>query len=81
MTKTTRFLTPWVIAICAAACGERGAHSTLPVETRNDVLAHYMRGESLETIAREFRLAGRDDARDVVHDRMMLLSKRYYQEH
>jgi hypothetical protein len=53
-------------------------HTALPVETRNDVLSHYMRGDSLENIADEFHLHGRDDARAAVHDAMLSLTKRYY---
>jgi len=80
MTKTKRILVPCLIAITAAACGARSASSTLPAQTRTEVLSHYLRGESLEQIAVDYRLHDRDDAREVVHDAMISLTKRYYRD-
>lgn len=80
MTKTTRFLAPLLIALGAAACGARSNHTTLPVETQGAVLSHYVRGESFDQIASEFRLADHDDARNAVRDAMLSVSRRYYHE-
>jgi hypothetical protein len=76
MTKT-RCLTPLVIAMCMSACATR---PTIPMQTRNAVLAEYARGASLERLAQDFRLGSRDDARGVVHDAMLALQKRYYRD-
>jgi hypothetical protein len=73
-------LVPLVIAICAGACGARSSRPTLPTDTRNEVLSHYVSGESLDKIALEFRLGDRDDARRVVHDAMVSLTKRYFRD-
>jgi hypothetical protein len=69
------------IVACASACAARSSHPTLPAATRAEVLAHYAQGESLDCIASDFHLDGRDDARDVVHAAISSLTKRYYREH
>lgn len=80
MTKQILGLSALLIATGAAACGGASRHATISPTMRNEVVAHYMRGESLDDIAREFRLDGRHDARDIVHDGMIALGKRYYQD-
>jgi hypothetical protein len=76
----TRFLAPFILALGAAACGANTHHTTLPADTRADVLSHYLHGESLERLAAEYQLAGRDDARAVVHDALLSLTRRYYKD-
>jgi hypothetical protein len=51
-------------------------HANLPAPTRDDVLSHYARGESLEMIAAEFNLYGPNDAREIVRDALSTLSRR-----
>ncbi len=46
----------------------------------SDVLAHYAKGESLDDIARDYSLADRDEARQVVHRAMLSLQKRYFRD-
>ena len=79
MTKSRPFRVALLIAIALAACA-RSPRSTLPAETRNEVLWQYLHGESFEQIAIAFRLHDRDDARGVVHDAMLSLTKRYYRD-
>ena len=78
VTKTLQFLAPFAIAMCLAACGARASRPTVPVETQNAVLSHYLRGDSFEKIAIDFRLADRDEARQVVHDAIIAVTRRYY---
>jgi hypothetical protein len=80
MTKTTRFVAPLVFAICASACAARSVAPTIPTETRNELVFRYMKGESLEQLATELRIGDRHDAREIVHDAMLSLSKRYYRD-
>lgn len=47
----------------------------------NDALARYLRGESLDELARDLSLADRHAAREIVHHAMLALQKRYYREH
>jgi hypothetical protein len=68
------------VTLLGSACGTFSSRTTLPVATRDQVLDHYMRGESLEALAAEFHLYGRDDARAAVHDAMIALTKRYYND-
>jgi hypothetical protein len=65
------------IVACASACA---AHSTLPVETQTEMLSHYVHGESLNELAREFKLADTGEARVVVHDALVSLYRRYYND-
>ena len=44
------------------------------------VLAHYMRGDSLDQLAAELALGDRDQARDLVHRAMVSLERRYYHD-
>jgi hypothetical protein len=53
-------------------CTAKGGYS--------DVLARYLRGESLDQLARELALGNRDDARDAVHAAMLALQRRYYRD-
>jgi hypothetical protein len=53
-------------------CTARGGYS--------DVLARYLRGESLDQLANELALGNRDDARAAVHTAMLALQKRYYRD-
>ena len=53
-------------------CPAKGGYS--------DVLARYLRGESLDDLAHELALGDRDHARDVVHQAMLTLQKRYYHD-
>ena len=80
MMTTLRFLAPLVISVCVGACGARPSRTTIPTETRNEVLSHYVSGESLDKIALEFHLGDRNDARSVVHDAMTSLTRRYYRD-
>jgi hypothetical protein len=50
-------------------------HVNVPAQTRDNVLSHYARGESLETIAAEFDLYGPNDAREVVRDALSTLTR------
>jgi hypothetical protein len=51
-------------------------HANLLAPTRDDVLSHYARGESLETIAAELNLYGPNDAREIVREALSALSRR-----
>jgi hypothetical protein len=53
-------------------CAAKGGYS--------DVLARFLRGESLDQLAHELALGDRDDARVAVHDAMLALQKRYYRD-
>ena len=77
MTKMTRFLAPFLIAICAAACGARSSRPTLPSATRDAVVSDFLHGESLDQIGSELRI-DRETARDTVHDAMISLAQHYY---
>lgn len=46
----------------------------------SDVLARYVRGESLDKLAHELALSDRDAARDLVHRAMLALQRRYYKD-
>jgi hypothetical protein len=46
----------------------------------SEVLAHYIKGESLEDLTHDFSLADRDDAREAVHRAMLQLQKRYFED-
>jgi hypothetical protein len=46
----------------------------------NDVLAHWMRGESLDELATKLALSDRDEARALLHTALYALQKRYYQD-
>ena len=56
----------------AETCTMRGGDS--------EILAHYIKGESLDDIARDFSLGDRDNAREVVHRAMLQLQKRYFRD-
>lgn len=56
------------------------SHMDVPKDTQDRVLAQYARGESLESLATDFRLGNREAARDVVHQAMLALQRRYYQD-
>jgi hypothetical protein len=53
-------------------CTAKGGYS--------DVLARYLRGESLDQLAHELSLDNRDEAKDAVHTAMLALQKRYYRD-
>jgi len=67
------------LLLLLAACGLHTGRPTLPAETRRAVVVEYMQGKSLDDVASEYRLA-RDDAREVVHDAMVELTRRYYRD-
>ena len=76
-----------VLLVGASACAARGARTTVPTEYafhdahgEAAVVARYMQGESLDELASELRLDDRDQARDVVHQAMLDLQKRYYRD-
>lgn len=46
----------------------------------SEILAHYIQGESLDDLARDFALGDRDEAREVVHRGMLQLQKRYFRD-
>lgn len=76
-----------VLLVGASACAARSARNTVPTEYAfHDahgsaaVVARYMQGESLDELATELRLDDRDQARDVVHQAMLDLQKRYYRD-
>lgn len=80
MTKIAPLLTAFALATGPSACVTHSTRPTLPAETRTAVLSRYASGESLDQIAVDFRLGDRDTARDVVHDAMISLNKRYYRD-
>lgn len=51
-------------------------HANLPAPPRDDVLSHYARGESLATVAADFKLYGPNDARETVRDALSALAQR-----
>jgi hypothetical protein len=53
-------------------CTAKGGYS--------DLLARYLRGESLDQLAHELALGDRDDARDAVHEAMLTLQRRYFRD-
>ena len=67
----------FAILVTASACGARSSRATILPETRTAVLSHYANGESLDQIARDFRI-DRDDARAAIHDAISSLNRRYY---
>ena len=56
------------------------SHVAVPRDTRDRVLADFARGESLDKLSDTYHLGGRDAARDVVHEALLALQKRYYQD-
>jgi len=46
----------------------------------SDALARYVQGESLDQVAHDLALDGRDAARDLVHQAMVSLTRRYYRD-
>ena len=56
----------------AETCTMRGGDS--------EILAHYIKGESLDDISRDFALGDRDSAREIVHRAMLQLQKRYFRD-
>ena len=56
------------------------SHVSVPKDTQDRVLAQYARGESLDSLAADFRLGDREAARDVVHQAMLALQRRYQQD-
>lgn len=63
-----------VVAMAMSACA---AHATLPVETQTEILTRYAHGDSFDELAQEFRLQP-DQARVVVHDALLTMYHRYY---
>jgi hypothetical protein len=47
----------------------------------SDVLARYLRGESLDQLSADLALGNRDDAKAAVHTAMLQLQRRYYTDH
>ena len=76
MNKLARNLA-FALAALSSACV---SHMTVPKDTQDRVLAQYARGESLEALATDFRLGDREAARDVVHQAMLALQRRYQQD-
>ena len=66
------------LLLLLAACGLHTGRP-LPAETRKAVVVEYMQGKSLDDVASEHRI-DRDDAREVVHDAMVELTRRYYRD-
>lgn len=58
--------------VARQVCPARGGYS--------EVLAHYMRGDSLDQLATELALGDRDHARELVHRAMVSLERRYYHD-
>ena len=76
MTKLARNLA-FAFAVLPSACV---SHVNVPKDTQDRVLAQYAHGESLDVLATDFRLGDREAARDVVHQAMLALQRRYYQD-
>jgi hypothetical protein len=78
MTTIARNLAFALVALVStSACVSQ---SNVSRDTQERVLAQYARGESLDTLATNFRLGDRGAAREVVHQAMVALQKRYYQD-
>jgi hypothetical protein len=75
MTTIARKLAFAFATLTASACV---SHVQVPRDVQDRVLAQYAHGASLDAIAADFRLGDRAAARDVVHDAMLALQKRYY---
>jgi hypothetical protein len=68
------------VALFASACAARPDRATIPAETRVAVLTQYLRGASLDALVAQFHLYDRASARAVVHDEMIALTRRYYND-
>ena len=75
------------LVVAASACAGRASHPTVPTEYafhdahgEAAVVARYMQGESLEELASDLSLSDRDQARDVVHQAMLDLQRRYFHD-
>jgi len=68
------------VTLFASACAAYPGRATLPVETRAAVLSQYLKGVSLDELVAQFHLADRAYARTVVHEEMIALTKRYYND-
>ena len=76
------------LVVATSACAGRYTATTVPTDYafrdahgEAAVVARYMQGESLEDLASDLSLADRDQARDVVHQAMIDLQKRYLHDH
>lgn len=64
-----------LLIVAMTACAARPAK---PTEVYSAALSRYMRGESFDQVSHELALGSRDEARGLVHEAMLELSRRYY---
>lgn len=68
----------FAIAMTISACAAPSHYERLSAQTRVELITRYARGESVAEIADDLRISNYNEARQMVHDAIIALERRYY---